>query len=299
MKKNLFVIIALVFFAANSGCKKDTLQPSWWNKLWHKETVIMKDLNDKHVNVILPKIKSFRTTVGNYLIWDTDTIEINGPGGYSKLSKKAFRVWDETYHKLIMGTDTTKLSSTSYFAVNIIKPYLDLRTENSREDAFTKLWLCIPDEIYDQDGAFWEFFLSTTCNYLTAIVGGPDEWTDGTRSLWEEMKIYYLPHTSDPNDPWGYQCSGETRMLQGYLNYAEGDNKKSTPQQMQQEQELKEMRIAKVRVEQAQKRYNMFTSVTNPKFKIGNPEDYQTQELEINGVKYHVFALPVLPKSKK
>jgi len=294
--KKLIVLFAVVLLIAVGGCKKDEIQPSWWQKLWHKETVIMKDLNDKHNNIILPKIDQIRTTLDEYVMWDEDTIQVHGPGGYTPTSEKAFKVWLETYQMKLMP-DTTVPCKTGELAT-IIKKYLDLRRKYDREKAFDKMWLCIPKEQYEWDSRFWEWFLSKTCDYLTVTLGGPDAWTDGTRQLWQEMEIYHLPTTGDPHDPWGCECSGAIRMTCAYLSYAEGPDKKMTSAAMQIVRPVNfEAQMEKMRYTNAKKLHDRFLDVKDPDFKIGSVDDYATKLVTDpeTGEQFYVVGIPNVP----
>lgn len=248
----------------------------------------MKDLESKHKNTILPKIDAIRTTLDKYVLWDHDTIQIYGPGGYTPTAEKAWRVWNETYENELMP-DTLNPPTKGELAT-IIKSYLDLRRKYNNQKAFDKLWLCIPKVLYKQDSRFWEWFLSKVSSYLTVTLGGPDAWTDGTRQLWQEMEIYHLPTTADPKDPWGCECSAQTRITCWYLNYAQGPDKKKLmdPSDFEQRMEI-------VRQNNAQALYERFLNVHDPDFQIGSVDDYKTQEVVIDGNSYYAVGIPNVP----
>jgi len=290
MKKLFFMLIGIIFLVAINGCSKDELQPNGWQRFWHKETIVMADLNDKHMNLILPKIDAIRTTLNQYVMWDADTIQVYGPGGYTPTAKKSWKVWQGTYERILMG-DTIN-PSTKGVLPSIIKQYLDLRRDNERNDAFDKMWLCIPKELYEQDERFWEWWLETVSNYLTVNLGGPDAWTDGTRSMQEEMKIYHLPTTPDPEDPWHCECSAEIRITDWYLKYAEGPDKKVLlPNDFA-------STMNNVRNKHAQSRYEMYKNIETPGFEIGTVEDYTTKPVVIEGKTYYVLAFPAIQMVK-
>jgi len=304
MKKILLFACLLVVL---TSCKKEEkLQPSWWDKLWHKEMVIMDGLNSKHKDVILPKIKLIRTTLQQYVMWDSDTIQVYGPGGYKATSEKAWRVWNETFQKLFMP-DTLVPSQRGEWAT-IIKAYLDLRRDYNKDKAFKKLWLCIPKDLYDQDERFWEWFLSSVSDYLTTVLGGPDAWTDGTRQHWIEMQIYHLPTTPDPKDPWGYNCSAQTRITDWYLQYTVGPQDKSilwdqidqktkiqmTNKIIREKYENYDQKMMVFKRSQAEKRFELFKNVKDEQFNIA-VEDLETKLTTIAGGEYYVLQLPAVP----
>ncbi|EKD24658.1 MAG: hypothetical protein ACD_80C00174G0008 [uncultured bacterium (gcode 4)] len=284
MKK---IFIAIVLIISIDGCKKDTLQPNWWNKLWHKEMYVMGDLNDKHKNSILPKIDEIRTTLQQYVLWDSDTIQIYGPGGYRKTAEKAWKVWNKNYQTTLMP-DTLNPSTTGEFA-KIIKSYLDLRRDYDREKAFKKMWLCIPKELYKQDERFWEWWLSSVSTYCTVVLGGPEAWTYGTRQRDEEMKIYHLPTTPDPDDPWGCECSAETRITEWYEGCAEGPKKKmiALPDF--------EQKMQGVRAQHAKSLRDRYLNVADPNFQIGPIEDYEVKSIVVEGEMYYGIGIPNIP----
>jgi len=284
MKK--IVLFACLLVVLGSCKKEEKLQPSWWDKLWHKEMVIMDALNSKHNDAIIPKIDQIRTTLQQYVMWDTDTIQVYGPGGYKATSQKAWRVWLSTYQKVLMP-DTLVPSQRGEWA-NIIKTYLDLRRDYDKDKAFKKLWLCIPKDLYEQDERFWEWFLSSTSEYLTVVLGGPDAWTDGTRQHWQEMAIYHLPTTPDPKDPWGCDCSAEIRIIDWYLQYAEGPDKKAN--QLPDYERV----MTVFKRTQAEKRFQAFKNIKDENFNI-TVEDLATKLTTIAGSEYYVLQLPAIP----
>lgn len=310
MKKNLFLFLTIVLLASIMGCKKDELQPSGWDKFWHKESIIMGDLNDIHNNKILPKIDDIRTTLQQYVMWDTTLIQVHGPGGYTPTAEKGFQVWLTGYHRILMP-DTAN-PEKGEFAVKIIQPYLDNRRDYAREKAFEKMWLCIPKDLYEQDGRFWEWFLSKVHEYLTVTLGGPDAWTDGTRQFWQEMEIYNLPTTPDPGDPWHCDCSAKIRITEWYKAYAEGPEDKSMTTQQWQKLDVQtrirmtnqmviakipdyEIKMAKFRKTQADLRYETITNAPVEKELIGVPSDYETKLVTVNGAEYYILQIPNIP----
>jgi len=280
----MFVVF---FLLASSGCKKDgQLQPSWWDKLWHDETVIMKDLNWTHTDIILPKIDQIRTSLDPYVMWGNDTIQIYGPGGYEATANKAWQVWLSTYQQKLMP-DIVNPPTTGELA-KIIHDYLELRRDNGNNESFKKLWLCIPKELYEQDERFWEFFLSTLSTYLTVNLGGPNAWTNGTRDINEEKKLYYLPTVNDAEDPWGYNLPAQTRITLWYVGYAEGDNDKIAQTNYQEKLEI-------MRNKNAEVLYERYLNIPNLKFDIGSVENYKTKLMKNEkDQEYYVLGLPAV-----
>ncbi len=309
--KKIIALFAIVFLVVIGGCKKeDQLQLSWWDRLWVKEQYVMVDLNNKHKDVILPKIDQIRTTIQEYVTWDDEVIQVHGPGGYTPTADKAWRVWLDTYHQEFMP-DTTVPPKTGELAT-IITKYLELRRDYDKDKSFTKMRLCIPAEIYEQDERFWEWWLSKVQAYLTVTLGGPSAWTDGTRQLWQEVEIYKLPTTPDPEDPWHCECSAQIRITCWYKAYAEGPKDKSmsitdwnkldpitrfnkTNEMMRAQYADYDMVMKSVRKDQGQKRYENLLSCPEEGFPLGNPADYETKQGKINGVDVYYIEIPCVP----
>jgi|GEM_PF-2214618 len=311
MKKLFFMLIGIIFLVAINGCSKDdTLQQSWWDRLWFEEQYVMVDLNSKHNDVILPKIDQIRTTLQEFVMWDDALIQVHGPGGYTPTANKAWDVWLTTYHQKFMP-DTTVPPKTGELAV-IIKKYLDLRRDYDKDKSFIKMRLAIPKELYEQDERFWEWWLSKIQSYLTVTLGGPQDWTDGTRQLWQEMEIYNLPITPDPEDPWHCDCSAAIRITCWYKAYAEGPKDKSvqwdkldvttkvqiTNEMIRAQYKDHDNVMKLVRKEQGQKRYENLTTVQEPGFPIGNPADYETKQGNVKGVEVYYIEIPNVPTRK-
>jgi len=313
MKKNLFFCFTIVLLVVMSGCKKDELQLSDWDRLWVEEQYVMVDLNNKHKNVILPKIDQIRTTIQEFVTWDDELIQVHGPGGYTPTADKAWRVWLETYQQKLMP-DTTVPPKTGELA-NIIKKYLDLRREYDKDKSFKKMYLCVPKELYEQDERFWEWWLSKIQYYLTVTLGGPIDWTEGTRQLNQEMEIYHLPTTPDPEDPWHCDCSAGIRITEWYKAYAEGPKNKSmtteqwqkldpmtrsnkTNEMMRAQYADYDMVMKSVRKEEGQKRYENFLSCPEEGFLIGNSSDYETKQGVIDGLDVYYIEIPNVPTKK-
>lgn len=309
MKTKKWFILAMFLLVIMSGCKKEeTLQPSGWDRFWHKETYVMTDLNAKHKDVILPKIDQIRTTLQEFVTWDTTIIQVHGPGGYTPTAFKSFDVWYAAYCREFMP-DTTVPCKKGEIA-EIIKAYLDYRRNNGRTDSFEKMWLCIPKEIYEQDPRIWEWWLTRIQDYLTVVLGGPDAWTDGTRQLWIEMEIYYLPLTPDQEDPWHSECSAKTRIICWYQKYAEGpDDKSLNYQQLPVAEKIKitnesiknsypnyEKNMQEFRKEQSQVRYNVNKMVEQKGFAIGTSEDYETKQGIVNGQEVYYLEILCVPE---
>jgi hypothetical protein len=214
----LFVIVSLALIS----CKKDTQQPSWWQRLWHKEYVIFEDLESKHKDVIIPKIESSRTSIAKYIIWDKDTIQINGPAGYRRLADKGFAVWNASYRKQIFPNGNINELPLNGQWAEIITAYLTLRREEDADDAFRKLWLYIPKELYKQDSRFWEMWFTAVSGYFTTYLGGDSQWSNGTRSLEQEIYILNLPYAPETESCTGeWDCTAQGRITTGYLEFAE------------------------------------------------------------------------------
>lgn len=309
--KKVIMLFAVVFLVVVSGCKKEgQLQLTWWDRLWFDEYYVMVDLNNKHKDVILPKIDQIRTTTQEFVTWDDELIQVHGPGGYTPTADKAWRVWLETYQTKLMS-DTLAPPERGEL-VNIIKKYLELRRDYDREKAFTKMRLCIPKELYEQDERIWEWWLSKVQAYLTVTLGGPIDWTDGTRQLSQEMEIYHLPTTSDENDPWHCDCSAQIRITCWYQAYAEGPKNKSisteqwqkldpmvrvqkTNEIMREQYPNHDKVMTQVRKEQGQKRYENLLSCSEEGFPIGDPADYETKFGNVNGVDVYYIEIPCVP----
>jgi len=313
--KKLIAFFAVVLVVVISGCSKDEdkLQQTWWDRLWFEEYYVMVDLNSKHKDVILPKIDFIRTTLQESVTWDDVVIQVHGPGGYTPTAEKAFDVWLETYHQKLMP-DTLVPPKTGELAT-IIKKYLDLRREYDKDKAFKKMRLCIPAELYEQDERMWEWWLSKVQAYLTVTLGGPTDWTDGTRQLRQEMEIYYLPTTADPEDPWHCECSAEIRITSWYKAYAEGPTDKSmstedwkkldpitriyrTHEIVKEQYQNHDKVMESVRKDQGQKRYENFLTVEEEGFPIGKPADYETKKGNVGGVDVYYIEIPNVPTSK-
>lgn len=283
MKKVIVFFAIVLVLVVVIGCKKDKIQLSWFQRLFVKEYYVMVDLNNTHKNTILPKIDEIRTTLREWVIWGEDTIQVHGPGGYTPTANKAWKVWLETYQRKFMP-DTLVPPKIGELA-SIIKMYLDLRRKHDRDKSFTKMHLCIPKDLYEQDERFWEWWLTKIQTYLTVTLGGPDAWTDGTRQLWQEMEIYHLPTTSDPEDPWHNNCSAQIRITEWYKSYAEGPDKKM----------ISISHMSLVRKNEGQVRHKNLLSCPEEGFPIGNPTDYETKFGAIGSVDVYYIEIPCVP----
>lgn len=298
------IVVAFIFMM---GCKKEEkLQPTWWDRIWVKEYYVMGKLNEKHVNVILPKIEEIRKTTQEYVTWDDDLIQTNGPGGYTPTANKAWRVWLETYQSVFMP-DTTVMPHEGEL-VDIIENYLENRREHDKDKSFTKLHLCVPKELYEQDSRIWEWWLSKMQYYLTVTLGGPMDWTDGTRQLWQEIEIYNLPTTPDPDDPWHSECSAEIRITLWYKAYAEGPKDKSvqwdkldvatkismTNEMVREQYPNYEKEMQTLKKTHGQFRYENLLNVPEEGFPLGNPQDYETKQGIVNGMEVYYIEIPCI-----
>ncbi|HRX63504.1 MAG TPA: hypothetical protein P5060_00140 [Candidatus Absconditabacterales bacterium] len=227
--KKIKIIILVLFFSVTasllSSCKKDeTLQPSWQWLL--KETVIFENTAEEFA-LILDHIDAARTTTDTY-VWCGDTITLNGPAGYEPLSEKSAVEIIWSYRNEIMA-DTTQFLQDGVLS-KVIQKYLEIRRHNSAEDAYYKMRLAIPADLYELYPRFWERVLTEIMSYLTTQIGGNSDWYGGTRDIGMEKNIYKLPWAPDIDyqDPWGCNCAAYYYFKDFFKDRSEGDNKKST-----------------------------------------------------------------------
>ncbi len=182
----------------------------------------------------------------------------------------------------------TLFPSTKGELAKLIQAYLNNRRDYDKDKALRKLWLCIPKELYAQDERLWEWFLTKIHDYFTVTLGGPDAWTDGTRQMSQEMEIYHLPTTKDPNDPWHCECPGETRITAWYKNYAEGPDKKIA------ESAEYRQKMSMFKRQNAEQRYEKYLKSPDKDF-IGPIGDYETKLVVIDNKEYYVLEIPCIP----
>lgn len=262
MKKIIFILVMLfVSEAFFIGCTKDG-QMSEWEKFWYKESTILGDLNSTHKDVVLKKIDWARTSLDAFMVWDGDTIALHGPAGYSPLADKCIKVFGLRYKEVMLPD--TNIGATDGELPKIIKRFLELRRENSAGQAVKKMRLYIPKETYDLDHSGFEWMFTEISAYLVGPLGGNSEWFSGTRDHATEMKIRNILTLPDPEDPWGYNCSAETRIRSWYVNYAEGNNKSMAVSD-----------YGKLITHHAEMRYQYIAKI--PSYNAGSPNDYKTK----------------------
>lgn len=249
LKRMLHVsVITIILVILGTGCQKENGLMTWWGKIWYQEYTILGQLNAAQNTQILPKIDWARKSLDSYMVWDSDTIALHGPAGYHPLADKATYVLVAKYQEVVLPD--TNLGATSGELPRMEQKFLELRRDNSANQAWQKLRLYIPKDLYNWDPRAWEFMLDKIYAYFTGPLGGSVQWFNGERDHQLEMEIRNILTLNDPEDPWGYNLPATTRIRDKYLRYAEGDNKSpiNTNPEM-------------VRVTSAQKRYEHLKSL--------------------------------------
>ncbi len=278
MKKlvTLYFLLVIFILSTLSSCKKEELQPGW--HLWKKNFVVLTDLEKTHKNSQY-HIKLGRTNTESYS-WDDEVIVLNGPAGYSPLYNKGTNEFGQTYKNEIMP-DTTQFCM-GCMQEKIIKKFLELRWENTANNAFKKMRLAVPKDLYEVYPRFFEMFLTAEMDYLTGQIGGNPDWYGGTRSLEHEKEIALLFYKDDTDfqDPWQCNCSPYTYVLDYYKNYVPGNNKNLVENLIAiEEQRLEQIII--VQQDFAKQRFATFSSKYG-----GSERDYTTQYDSEEGVYY-------------
>ncbi len=214
-------VILLAMLVITFACNKEDLQPGW--NPFKSETIVLEELV-KIDEGIKNHIDKARTTQGIYY-WAPDTLTLNGPVGYYPLYTRATDEFCLAWQMLLMP-DTNDLGTNNEQA-RINESFLKLRREHTEGEAFDKMRLMVHKDIYEKCPRLGERFLTAEMEYLTTQLGGNADWYSGTRSEEMEKAIAMLPYTPDTEyqDPWGCNCSPYTYILEGYKEYAEGNQK--------------------------------------------------------------------------
>jgi len=274
--KLLSLLLMLFLLSTFSSCEKEELQPGW--HLWKKNYVVLTQLNETHKQNE-NHIKLGRTTTESYN-WGDAVVVLNGPAGFSPLYNKATNEFGKTYQNEVMP-DTTELCM-GCMQEKIIKKFLELKWENTANDAFKKMRLAVPKDLYEVYPRFFEMFLTAQMSYLTGQIGGNPDWYGGTRSIEHEKEIALLFYKDDTDfqDPWECNCSPYTYVLDYYKNYVPGNNKNLVENLIAiEEQRLEQIII--VQQDFSSQRFATFASKYG-----GSAEDYKTQYDSEEGIYY-------------
>jgi hypothetical protein len=194
IKTLLVATMAVVFVMSIPSCKKDGLQ-----KDSDDAKVVMLKETGTLIKQMLADIKNARTTL-QPVIWDKDTIALDGPGGYDKIKAVAM--------PRIMASIMRELKPDSGLTTNgdialVADKFLDGFWEDP-EDTWDNLEVGIHEDVYRLCPAFGEALLTFMKNYCEGnLTGKPGEYS-GTRHEPTENAIRDLIGTLVPDIDYKY-----------------------------------------------------------------------------------------------